>query len=148
MEIEIIVKIDGKEVSNTKKMIGTDGNQQSTQYSEYARFFDEASPNWTDNAEYNLMFLSQKQQYLNDLLKSRGHVFLNDVYDELGIPRTKAGAVLGWVYDEKNPNGDNFIDFGIFNINNERCRNFVNGYEKTILLDFNVDGNIFDRLED
>ena len=74
-------------------------------------------------------------------------MFLNDVYDMLGIPRTKAGQIVGWVYDEKSPVGDNFVDFGIYNPNSEAVRNFVNGYERSILLDFNVDGPIWDLLK-
>ena len=64
----------------------------------------------------------------------------------LGIPRTKAGQVVGWIYDEKHPVGDNFVDFGIYDKDNERNRAFINGYERNILLDFNVDGNILDLM--
>ena len=64
----------------------------------------------------------------------------------LGIPRTQAGQIVGWIYDEKHPIGDNKVDFGIYNTYNEANRNFVNGYERTILLDFNVDGNILDMI--
>ena len=64
----------------------------------------------------------------------------------LAIPRTKAGQVVGWIYDEKHPIGDNFVDFGIIDINDERKRAFMNGYERNILLDFNVDGNILDLI--
>ena len=92
------------------------------------------------------MFLKDQQRYANDILKSKGHLFLNEVYDMLSIPRTKAGQVVGWIYDEKHPVGDNFVDFGIYDIYNERARDFVNGYERTILLDFNVDGNILDMI--
>lgn len=112
------------------------------EYSGYARFFDESCENWEKNAEYNLSFLTAQQRYANDLLRSRGHLFLNEVYDMLGIPRSSAGQVVGWVYNEKNPNGDNYVDFGIFNANREPVRDFVNGYERAILLDFNVDGYI------
>ena len=84
-----------------------------------------------------------QENYANDLLKTRGHLFLNEVYDMLGIPRTQAGQIVGWVYDEKNPVGDNFVDFGILDLYDEKKREFVNGYERTILLDFNVDGEIF-----
>ena len=76
------------------------------------------------------------------MLRSRGHLFLNEVYDLLGFPRTKAGAVVGWIYDERHPIGDNFVDFGIFNIQREKARDFVNGYEAAIILDFNVVGDI------
>ena len=115
-------------------------------YSSYARFFDDGCAGWTKDPEYNLMFLKNQQRYANDLLKSRGHLFLNEVYDMLGIPRTKAGQVVGWIYDEEYPNGDNFVDFGIYDLYNEKARDFVNGYERTILLDFNVDGDIMNLI--
>ena len=115
-------------------------------YSSYARFFDDGCTGWTKDPEYNLMFLKNQQRYANDLLKSRGHLFLNEVYDMLGIPRTKAGQVVGWIYDEEYPNGDNFVDFGIYDLYNEKARDFVNGYERTILLDFNVDGDIMNLI--
>ena len=111
-------------------------------YSEYAKFFDSASEHWQKSPEYNLMFLKQQQQYANDLLQVRGHVFLNEVYDMLGLPRTQAGAVVGWV----KGNGDDFIDFGMYDYTREVVRDFVNGYESVILLDFNVDGIIWDKI--
>lgn len=114
--------------------------------SEYARFFDELCHGWTKDPELNLMFLRQQQNWANELLKSKGHLFLNEVYDMLDIPRTKAGQIVGWIYDEKNPVGDNFVDFGIYRANVEKARNFVNGYERSILLDFNVDGPILDMI--
>ena len=118
------------------------------QVSEFARFFDEYSPNWTKDPEYNLMYLRRQQDYANEMLKIRGHMFLNEVYDILGMKRSRAGQVVGWIYDKNNnnPNGDNYIDFGVYDIDNERKRAFVNGYEKSILLDFNVDGVIYDLI--
>jgi hypothetical protein len=107
--------------------------------SQYARFYDDGCREWSKNPEYNLTFLLCQQNYANQLLNSRGHVFLNEVYDMLGIPRTQAGCVVGWV----KGNGDNFIDFGIHNQDSVKARDFVNGYERTILLDFNVDGVIY-----
>lgn len=115
-------------------------------YSDYARLFDDGCIGWTKDPEYNLMFLKDQQRYANDRLKTKGCLFLNEVYDMLGIPRTKAGAVVGWIFDEKHPNGDNFVDFGIYDMNNAKTRDFVNGYERTILLDFNVDGVIYDKI--
>lgn len=111
--------------------------------SQYARFFDELSTSWKDTAEYNLMFLRTQQNHANDMLIARGHVFLNEVYDMLGIPRTKAGSVVGWVVSKE---GDNFVDFGMYDLKNEKAREFVNGIEKAILLDFNVDGVVYDKL--
>lgn len=111
--------------------------------SQYARFFDESSSSWSKTPEYNLVFLRAQQQYANDLLIARGHVFLNDIYDALGLERSQAGQVVGWVV---GPDGDNFIDFGIYDGDNDRKRMFVNGQERNILLDFNVDGVIIDKI--
>lgn len=108
----------------------------------YARFFDESCSHWSKTPEYNLLFLKAQQGYANDLLNSRGHVFLNEVYDMVGIPRSQAGSIVGWVKGE----GDSFIDFGMYNGENMQIRDFVNGYERTILLDFNVDGVIYDMI--
>ena len=91
------------------------------------------------------MFLIQKQRYANDLLKSKGYLFLNDALEMIGADRTRAGQVVGWIYDEKNPNGDNYVDFGIDNIYREASRRFVNGIERSVLLDFNVDGEILNK---
>ena len=140
--VETVTDEDGNETTVTETVKIMDPNL----YSDYARFFDEASPYWQKDPEYNLVFLKAQQQYANDLLRAKGRLFLNDVYDMLGIEKTKAGQIVGWVYDPENPNGDNFVDFGIYDMSKERVRAFVNGYEATILLDFNVDGNIWDLM--
>jgi hypothetical protein len=113
----------------------------------YARFFDSYSPSWNKEPEYNLIFLKCQQNYANDLLHSRGHVFLNEVYDMCGIPRSKAGAVVGWVLSTDDST-DNFVNFGVFDGRKEVVRDFVNGLEGSILLDFNVDGVIYDKLDE
>ena len=139
---ETIVDENGKE----KKVKTTINIADPNTYSDYARFFDEACLSWDKDSEYNLMFLRAQQQYANDLLNSKGHLFLNEVYDMLGIPRTKAGQVVGWVYDSKHPVGDNYVDFGIYDVCRDSARDFVNGYERSILLDFNVDGPILELI--
>lgn len=106
--------------------------------SPYARFFDIGNPNWTKNPELNLMFLRSQQNSANDKLRARGHIFLNEVYDMLGLPRTQAGQIVGWV----DGHGDSYVDFNIYDIASKEARDFVNGYERSILLDFNVDGEI------
>jgi len=140
---ETTVDENGKETVTKKTVNVVDPNT----HSDYARFFDDGCSGWTKDPEYNLMFLKQQQATANRLLVQNGHLFLNEVYDMLGIPKSKAGQVVGWVYDEKNPVGDNFVDFGIFDAYNEKARDFVNGYERTILLDFNVDGNIWELMQ-
>lgn len=125
--------------------------------SEYARFFEEYTVDdkgnkikntyWTSNNEYNLMFLKKAESFANDKLRINGYLFLNEVYEMLGIPKTKAGQVVGWVYDEKDPVGDNYVDFGLYK-DNLSYSDFVNGYDPAILLDFNVDGNIWKLMDD
>lgn len=107
--------------------------------SPYARFFQVGNVNWHKDAEVNKLFIMCQQNHANHLLSARGHVFLNEVYDMLGIERSQAGQVVGWVVG----NGDNYIDFGMFKAYNKP---FVNGYEPTIVLDFNVDGIIYNKI--
>lgn len=109
----------------------------------YGRFFDPLCTPWSSNPEYNLIFLKNQQQYFNDLLVARGHVFLNEVYDALGIPRSEAGQLVGWTtasYD-----GDNFVDFG-FGRDDLSMVDFVNGNEGAVFLDFNVEGVIAQKV--
>lgn len=136
---------DGKTVKETEYYIDPEGNPLDN-ISEYARFFDAASENFAKDPEYNMMFLRRQQDYANEMLKARGHLFLNEVYDLLDIPRSKAGQVVGWVYDKNgNTKGDNYVDFGLYR-NDQGTRRFVNGLEYNILLDFNVDGVIYDLI--
>lgn len=140
---ETVVDAKGKEKVEKKTVnVVEDPNM----YSDYARFFDESCVGWEKDPELNLMFLKKQQNYANDRLKAKGYLFLNEVYEMLGLQPSKAGQIVGWIYDEKHPIGDNFVDFGIYDINREKNRDFVNGYERTILLDFNVDGNILDMM--
>lgn len=137
--------------TTTETVMGTDENGKKVKVkktdevvdpngiSQYARFFDEFSTQWCKTPEYNLTFLKCQQNYANDLLKSRGHLFLNEVYDMIGVSRSQAGAVVGWVLGE----GDDFVDFGIFDV---KSKDFVNGHERSILLDFNVSGVIYDLI--
>lgn len=106
----------------------------------YARKFDNSSSAWVQNQSYNQMFLKSEQNYANDLLVARGHVFLNEIYDRLGFPRTKAGQIVGWVFNQNNPIGDNYIDFDITEVYDEEIGNYV------YMLDFNVDGNVLNLM--
>lgn len=139
---ETVVDEKGKEKTK-KKMVNIVDPEE---YSKYAKFFDSSSKAWEKDPEYNLCFLRSQQEYANDLLKTKGRLFLNEVYDMLGIEPTKAGQIVGWIYDEDNPVGDNYVDFGIYEAGKEKNRDFVNGIEPVILLDFNVDGNIWELM--
>lgn len=106
------------------------------------RFFDSSNPNWDPNPQFSMMWLRGQQNILNDILHTRGHVFLNEVYDALGFPHTPQGAVLGWIDGE----GDDCIDFGLYDPNKDNVRRFVNGVDNVIMLEFNHDGVIWDKI--
>ena len=132
-----IVDANGKEKEKKEHAMVVNGRKVS----QYARYFDESCEQWTKSPEYNLTFVLGQQRVANEIFHTRGHMFLNEVYDMLGIPRTEEGQYVGWV----EGNGDNYIDFNVFT-GWERSRAFVNGYERVILLDFNVDGIIVDKI--
>ena len=146
---------DGKKTKE-EIVVGCDEKELSG----YARYFNENNINWSDDPQFNLMFLRQNQNWANDKLISQGYLYLNDVYEALGFPKSKAGQVVGWVYDpNNNEHGDNYVDFGIYDLNVKGYRNemtndtiaeerqdFINGYKSSILLDFNVDGNIWETM--
>lgn len=113
--------------------------------SQYAKFFDEGNENWKGDPEYNLLFLKNMQNWMNDKLHKQGYLFLNDVYDSLGFERTAEGQLVGW-WMGKELGGDLHVDFNIYNADSIRARDFVNGLEASILLDFNVDGVILDLM--
>lgn len=111
---------------------------------DYARFFDETCKHYEENMDYNLLLLKSQQALANDKLITDGFLFLSDVYDMLGITKTKMSQTVGWIYDpEGNPNGDNFVDFGVMVTHRETEDG---GYEDAILMNFNVDGPILDRI--
>lgn len=136
-----VEETNAKGETKTKKVKGATivGNDE---YSPYAKYFDEGCRNWSKNPEDNLVFLRSQQRYADDILHTRGHIFLNDVYEALGIPKTEAGQYVGWMLG----NGDDEVDFGIYDAYKQVNRDFINGYEPVILLDFNVDGVISDKL--
>lgn len=141
-QIETTEDGKAKKVNKTVDVM-TDSDYQA---SEYGRFFDEGSSYFTKDAEHNLRFLKQTERWCNDKLKTYGYLFLNEVYEALDVPKSQAGQVVGWTYNLESPNGDNYVDFGLTNLYYSGTREFVNGIEPRILLDFNVDGVIIDVL--
>jgi hypothetical protein len=110
-------------------------------WSPYARFFDQCSSAFEKDPETNRMFILAQEHFLNHKLRLKGHVFLNEAYEQLGFEHTVPGSVVGWIYDSKD--GDGYIDFGVNRPYNDR---FLNGWEQVVLLDFNVDGVIWDKI--
>lgn len=149
LDKELRYGIKAKEIE--EKIIDENGNEKTVTktvnvaenpHNLYSVVYDDGCVGWTKDPEANKCFLLQQQAHANKILQLRGHLFLNEVYDMLGVPRTSYGNVVGWIYDEEFPEGDNYVDFGIFDIYNGQKTAFVNGYERSIVLDFNVDGEI------
>lgn len=125
----------GKEKKVKKTVMVTDPNLQS----DYAVYFDSKSRNYETNPDYNRMFLKAQQAFANDKLQTRGHLFLNEVLDDLDLPRTPAGQIVGWTKD--GPDG--YVNFRIVEVERET----EDGrHEPALLLDFNVEGNIWEKM--
>ena len=139
---ETVVNEDGTETTVKKTVSVVDPNT----IDDSARIWYEGNPGWSKDPEFNLMYLKKQQAYATDKLRAQGYLFMNEVYEMLGYPKTAAGQQIGWIYDEKHPIGDNFVDFGLYNMTNEQTNNFVNGYERSVLLEFNHDGNILEYI--
>lgn len=139
-ELELYHGLDVKQVidegGKTVEIVTVDPNKLSP----YARIFDELNKNFEKDPELNRIRVEAVQRYFNHLLQVRGHVFLNEVYDELGFEHSSAGAVVGWVLNDE---GDNYVDFGLYKASSSR---FINGDERAIILDFNVDGVIYNKI--
>ena len=138
---ETVVDEKGKE-KKVKKTVET-MDASKPMYSRYAVIFDETNPCWEKDAEYNKAFLLGQQEYWNWVLTTKKRVFLNDVLKSLGFEPTRAGQVVGW---KKDGDGDGYIDFGIFDPENVKSVQFVNGQERSFIIDFNVDGNIWEDM--
>lgn len=125
----------GKEKKVKKTVMVADPNLQS----DYAVYFDSKSHNYETNPDYNRMFLKAQQAFANDKLQTRGHLFLNEVLDDLDLPRTPAGQIVGWTKD--GPDG--YVNFRIVEVERET----EDGrHEPALLLDFNVEGNIWEKM--
>jgi hypothetical protein len=108
-------------------------------------FTQQSSYNWKDDPFYNRVFLESQQNWANERLQTRGHLFLNELLNSLGMEHTSTGALVGWVYDRDLKNdGDNYVDFGIFI--SEKNLEFTEGSASDVFLDFNVDGPIYDKI--
>lgn len=134
---EVTEKVEDPETGKTKKvkktiLVPTDDVRERG----YARLFDAACDGWNNDANLNRSFLSGAQSYFNDVLHTRGYVFLSEIYRYLHYRETPECRVVGWTL---NGDGDGYIDFGF-----DKDDMFMNGYNKDVWLDFNVDGPILD----
>ena len=135
---ETVTDEKGKEKKVKKSIEVADLNASG-----YVKYFTRSNPYWEEDSSYVEMFLRSQQNYANDKLKATGHLTLNDVYDMLGFHDSKAGMVVGWIYDLDHPNGDNYVEFDVKKVN---LPNEQGGYEEAYAIDFNVDGNIYNEM--
>lgn len=142
VEREIMV---GSSFDSKKDAGDTKDKKKRLDLSPHARIFDETNLNWQRKPDYNLMFLKQQEQWANDKLRAQGFLFLNDVYESLGFCKTSSGQLVGWIYDPDDPERDGFIDFGLYR-SDQKAHDFINADEPSIILDFNVDGIIYDLI--
>lgn len=127
----------------------TEGPVYNSLNSPYIRLFDEMNPRWEDDATLNKFFLVQTENYCNQRLVAKGHLFLNEVLEALGYPETTNGAITGWLYDpDKNKRVSFGLDRGFYDpeAEGQAVRDFHNGFNPSILLTFNVDGVIYDKI--
>lgn len=137
-----ITKIDENGDTHTEKMLQKVHQKKNAPY-EFDWNCRTAPANWEANTDYNLMFLRGIQNWANDRLNAVGHVFMNEVLDGIGLPRTREGAIMGWL---KGSGGDDFVDFGISDYYDDEFTDIQNGKIKNIHLNFNVDGVIWDKI--
>lgn len=149
VEEKRIDEATGSEVTDQKQIaVAPDGHGMGG-HSIHARFFDDSSRVWRNDADYNRSALLSIEKECNDILREDGVLFLNQVYRKLDMKPSRIGQKVGWRYyknPEDNLYGDNYVSFGIYNLHRRANRDFVNGYEPVILLDFNVDGTVIDAL--
>ena len=140
---------NGEEVETTK-IVNAARPEILRERSDYAMVFDSSCMGWDKNLDYAMNQLAIYERLANDLLQAKGMLFLNEIYDLFQsekYPRTKAGQIVGWVYNEKNPVGDNYVRFIKDIIHVIPSPDYPDAYEPTIILDFNVDGNVIDLME-
>ncbi len=143
LDKEVYKEIHSKKVINNETGKEETVPDHNVDADAYSRYFGEDNPFWTKDAEANKLFLLNIQNWANNRLQSKKYLYLNEVYEALGMEPTVAGRSIGWVYNEDDPDLNNYVSFGIFDDDNLAKRLFVNGDEKCIFLNFNVDGPVF-----
>ena len=129
-------------VENTEDTPEEQSEVIRAQRNPYEFLFDELNPNWQKQEGLNKYFLEMNQNHANDKLRAQGHLFLNEVLDMVGIPRTQAGSITGWVWNSNT--GDGFVDFGI--LTEGEVHNYTQREDISVRLNFNVDGVIYDQI--
>ena len=138
---ETVVDDNGNETTVKKNIDVADRNATGSGYSKY---FTRSNPYWEENEDYVRMFFRSQQNIFNDKLHAEKKVVLNQVYEALGFEKTKTGMIAGWIDDPNCSDSDCYIEF---NAKKVWFRNEDGELEDGYLIDFNVDGNIYDRIK-
>ena len=153
IETTVVDESTGKEKKKKVK-----GLAIPTDYELYGMWFDKSCTKWENNKDYNLLFLKLAEEKFNDLLQTRGYVFLGEVWEELGVTVPREDVIIGQSVGWLKGHGDDYVDFRIFN--NFRSDLIDEGsyyvvrkmpndelvYGNDIFLDFNVDGPILEYI--
>lgn len=110
-----------------KKVYGTKPGMRSP----YSAMFDDSNPNFQESSTFNEHWFRIQEGLLTNKLRAQGHLFLNEVYDRLALPRTETGQQCGWAMG--HPNSDDFIEIRAYPMHD---------YHGSYMLDFNVVGHV------
>lgn len=159
-EVENGIFRDARDEKVTKQIIDKKGNIKEVEEvvnkthggGAWEIFFDATSSLYAKDGRANYETLLARRAILQQKLESDGYLFLSDVFDELMLDKTvidkdllKASRVVGWIFDPKDPNKSNWVDFGISNRRgeyNEVGRDLFDKIESCCWLSFNPDGVI------
>lgn len=111
----------------------------------YTCIFDETVDTWQPDNQLNRNYLFLMEQSANKRLRMQGHLFLNEVLATIGTHggvsmKTPEGQIVGWIYDPNDPTKQNHVD------GDEALNSFISGHERSVMLRFNCDGPIIDKI--
>ena len=134
---------DGKKKTVTKEIKVADNDP--TTCSPYAFIFDERFGEYVNDINMCEKLSSAWQSLMNEELKRKRYLVLNDLYDKFSAPEemyTNESMIIGW-RRKKDETNDGCIDFRIQRI-------FVTDSDgrrvPRILIDPNVEGNIYKKV--
>lgn len=137
---ESTVDEDGNETFET---VLADDIVDDVERSDFVKYLVKGNDKWDRSPDMVRFTLECQQNLANDILKNKGEITLNEVYDLLGFEHTEAGMVYGWIYDKYNPFGDNKVEFRVKKVHVPNENDPAKGYSIGYAIDFNVDGNIY-----
>ena len=149
-ELAYGVKTETIETQKGKKTITTE-NKKVNAPDDYRITYKKGCPGWVDNELLRESYLYGIEKHCNNILNIKRKLFLNDVYDLLGYPRTQQGQIFGWYIAPDEDLQDNRVIFDITNLSKKQWylehTNPDDVYSETdcppeYFIDFNVECNV------